>query len=317
MQRSITEATRRSVFDYLSTCDIHWAGRLGDAEFLSRLYDLTGIASNDHRFADAEGDIVQHRQNWMDWPDDWVLWDTRFNLLRGSDEEFLSFLCETIHPVVGQDEKAVDALLHEYTRLLAADGWTLVVSDQLSGKAIYGPQHVGQRVGVFEEPTGWEKVDRQAQAVRDRLHAASTEEQFQTIGLLCREVIISACQEVYDEARHPPDGDVRPSSTDAKRMLDAVLNVELPGQSNQESRAHAKAAVRLALALQHKRTADFRMAALCAEAATSVVNILAILFDRRGPIVPRRRSDSAAAKTPKLRAMAKDDADDFDDDIQF
>ena len=139
-------------------------------------------------------------------------------------------------------------------------------------------------VGVFEEPTGWAKVDRQAQEVRDRLHEASTEEQFQTVGLLCREVIISACQEVYDPAHHPtPAGQVAPSVTDAKRMLDAILGVELAGPSDQESRAHAKAAVRLALALQHKRTADFRMAALCAEAAASVVNILAILAGRRGP----------------------------------
>jgi uncharacterized protein (DUF1778 family) len=46
--------------------------------------------------------------------------------------------------------------------------------------------------------------------------------------------------------------------------------------------AHAKEALRLALALQHRRTADFRMAALCAEATNSVVNILAVLVGRRG-----------------------------------
>lgn len=52
--------------------------------------------------------------------------------------------------------------------------------------------------------------------------------------------------------------------------------------ANEEARAHARAALRLALALQHKRTADFRIAALCAEATASVVNILAVLAGRRG-----------------------------------
>ncbi len=282
MPRTITELTRRTVFDLLSASDVLWAGRLSESDFLARLYDLTKIPSNDHRFTNAKGDIAQHRDNWNDWDDDWIFWDARFNLLRATDDEFARFLCQTVHPVVRQNTDEARALVDDYNRLLAADGWSIVVADRLSGKPVYAAQRTGQRVGVFEEPTGWTKVDRQAQEIRDRLHEAATEEQFQTVGLLCREVIISACQQVYNADRHSQPADVPPSPTDAKRMLDAILNVELAGPSNQESRAHAKAAVRLALALQHKRTAEFRMAALCAEAATSVVNILAILAGRRG-----------------------------------
>jgi hypothetical protein len=65
-------------------------------------------------------------------------------------------------------------------------------------------------------------------------------------------------------------------------MLEAVVATELSGAANEEARAHAKAALRLAIALQHKRTVDFRMAALCAEATSSVVNLLAVLAGRRG-----------------------------------
>lgn len=115
-----------------------------------------------------------------------------------------------------------------------------------------------------------------------RLDTASTEEQYQAVGLLCREVLISVALEVYLPGWHSSVNDVEPSQTDAKRMLDAIFEIELKGQSNEEARAHAKAAVRLALALQHKRTANFQMAALCAEATTSVVNMLAILAGRRG-----------------------------------
>ena len=284
MSSTITELTRRQAFDYLSTCGISWAGRLSDAEFLARLYDLTEIPSNDHRFRHAQGDIAQHRDNWDDWDDDWVFWDARFNLLHAPDKEFVRFLCETVHPVVRQNAEEARTLVKEYNCLLAADGWSLVVVDRLSGQPVYAAECSGQRVGVFEESTGWTRVDRQAQEVRNRLHEATTEEQFQTVGLLCREVIISACQEVYDANRHADaNGNMAPSSTDAKRMLDAILEMDLAGPANQEARKHAKAAVGLALALQHKRTADFRMAALCAEAATSVVNILAILAGRRGP----------------------------------
>jgi len=115
-----------------------------------------------------------------------------------------------------------------------------------------------------------------------QLGVAQTEERYQAVGLLCREILISVAQEVYDPHRHPsPDG-VVPSVTDAARMLESFLGAELEGSQSQEARAHAKAALRLALALQHKRTADYRMAALCVEATTSVVNILAILAGRPG-----------------------------------
>jgi hypothetical protein len=70
---------------------------------------------------------------------------------------------------------------------------------------------------IFEEPTGWQKVDRQLQEMRQRLDCAETEEQFQGVGLLCREVLISVAQEVYDPARHPLIDDKIPSNTDAKR----------------------------------------------------------------------------------------------------
>jgi hypothetical protein len=65
-------------------------------------------------------------------------------------------------------------------------------------------------------------------------------------------------------------------------MLDAIFEGDFKGATNEEARAHAKAAVRLALALQHKRTADFRTAALCAEGTVSVVNMLAIVAGKRG-----------------------------------
>lgn len=137
--------------------------------------------------------------------------------------------------------------------------------------------------GLFEEPTGWTRVDRGVDAVRQRLETASNEEEYQTVGFLCRETLISLAQAVFDPARHPAPEGVKPSDTDAKRMLEAYILTELKGESNEEARRHARAALDLANALAHRRTAAFRDAALCAEATSAVVNIVAIVSGRRDP----------------------------------
>jgi hypothetical protein len=138
-----------------------------------------------------------------------------------------------------------------------------------------GPSATGAE--LFEEPTGWPRVDRGIYEIRRRLEQASTEEQFQAVGLLCRETLISVAQVVYDPERHPTLDKVAASETDAKRMLEAYLAVELEGGPNEAVRRHAKAALSLAVDLQHHRTADYRQAALCAEATTSLVNLIAII----------------------------------------
>ena len=152
-------------------------------------------------------------------------------------------------------------------------------------RELIGPLVNELRTGSRDErtPTGWARVDRTVGELRDRFAAASTEEQYQAVGLLCREAIISVAQVVYDREKHPPIDGVKPSETDAKRMLDAYILVELGGGSSAESRRHARSALELAVGLQHRRTATFRDAALCVEASTSVINVIAIMAGRRDP----------------------------------
>jgi hypothetical protein len=141
------------------------------------------------------------------------------------------------------------------------------------------------RTGREEEiqPTGWQRVDRAVGEARDRLAAARTEEQFQGLGLLCREILISLAQAVYVRERHPSLDDTEPSSTDAKRMLESYIAVELATSANEETRRHVRSALDLANALQHRRTANFREAAMCVEATTTVINVIAIVAGRRDP----------------------------------
>jgi len=277
----ISEVTRRAIIDHFALSQVSWTGRLNDGEFLARLYDLTTLPSTDYRFKNAAGDIHQHTANNPgDWNPDWVFYDRRFNLLRASDEEFLRFLTETVHPIVRPDEDEARELVDAYNQALAADGCRLVEAKSISGRPIFEPRSAN-RVVVFEEPTGWVKVDRQIQEMRSRLDGASSEEQFQAVGLLCREILITVALEVYKPTHHPLIDEKTPSQTDARRMLEPIFEVELRGSANDEARTHAKAAMRLALALQHKRTADFKTAALCAEGTVSVVNMLAIIAGRR------------------------------------
>lgn len=140
------------------------------------------------------------------------------------------------------------------------------------------------RTGLEEvQPTGWERVDRTVGEARDRLASAENEEQFQAVGLLCREILISLAQAVYVRAQHPPLDGTEPSSTDAKRMLASYIAVELGGGANEETRKHARSALDLANALQHRRTATFRDAAMCVEATAAVTNVIAIVAGRRDP----------------------------------
>lgn len=137
--------------------------------------------------------------------------------------------------------------------------------------------------GMFDEPTGWAKVDRTVTEIRQRLEQATTEEQFQAVGTLCREALISLAQAVFDSAQHPTLDGVKASPTDFKRMIEVYIAVELAGASKEASRRHAKAAFDLANELQYKRTADFRHAAFCSEATVAVINLIAIVSGQRDP----------------------------------
>ena len=133
------------------------------------------------------------------------------------------------------------------------------------------------------EPTGWERVDRTVTELRRQLRAAGTEEQYQTVGLLCREALISLAQAVYDPVLYPTLDGVAASKTDAKRMLDAYIAVEFAGSANEYTRKHARAAFDLAVHLQHQRTASFRETAICVEATVCTVNLIAVMAGVRDP----------------------------------
>ena len=144
----ISQITRRDILDALEVEKVAWWGRLEETEFLARLYDLKSLPSTDHRYTDAASDIWKHRVANLDWGDDWVFYDSRFELLTGDDEIFLRFLCETIHPVVRPDVTEAERLCQLYNQHLRNDGFELAVKTRISSKPVF----VGRYVGVASAP---------------------------------------------------------------------------------------------------------------------------------------------------------------------
>ncbi|MCY4617138.1 MAG: hypothetical protein OXD50_01090 [Chloroflexi bacterium] len=150
-------------------------------------------------------------------------------------------------------------------------------------KRLLGESNSWTGTVAIKEPTGWALVDRQMDSVRKRLKLAAREEDFQALGLICRETLISLGQAVYDPELHKAPSGVRISKTDSKGMLDSYLSVALPGPSNEVARKYARAAVDLANGLQHRRSATHQHAVMCAEATASVVGFFAAAAGLRSP----------------------------------
>jgi len=136
----ITEVTRTRVLDFLrtNTGGTRWSGRFEEADFLKRLYNLTAIPSDDPRFPDAQGDILQHRVNNEDWDDDWVFHDPRFELSSGTDGMLLRFLAEMLHPAARTDPTEVTILLSGLNDVLAPDSYELHEKATISGRPLFG-----------------------------------------------------------------------------------------------------------------------------------------------------------------------------------
>lgn len=142
MANKITEVTRRDLIDALT--GLNWHGRLDEVEFLSRIYDLKILHSNDSRFKNALEDIIQHRFANNDWEDDWIFRDERFGIVAGDDETFLKFLSEIVHPAVRQDRKESEQLVSRINELLQYDGYKLESASEISGRPVYRAIFIGK-----------------------------------------------------------------------------------------------------------------------------------------------------------------------------
>ena len=119
--------------------------------------------------------------------------------------------------------------------------------------------HLDERqlgTGVAEDETGWERVDSQISQLRERYATARTVEDYQAVGLLCRDIFVSLADASFDEEEHLPEGQDAPTS--AKERLRLVVAGEAAGASQREVRKALNAVLDLANTVQHDRAARDR-----------------------------------------------------------
>lgn len=135
-----------------------------------------------------------------------------------------------------------------------------------------------------EATTGWDRVDLQLSQLRERFATARTVEDFQAIGLLCRDVFISLAEATFDAGEHLPDAAELPGAADAKARLGLTVDAVAGGASNRELRAVLKASFDLANKVQHARAGTLSEAAIVAESTVASVNIMRVLMIGAAPL---------------------------------
>lgn len=195
----ISQITRRNIFDYLQIEEIEWSGKLEETDFLSRLYNLDEMESTDNRFSSAKKDIWQHRVNNYDWEDDWVFYDSRFDLINCEDADFLNFLCLMIHPLVRINTEDVNKLLSIFNDNLSQEGFEIVETTQVSGKPIFSAR---------TKLTGKESIAKKTKEIKDIFNADYVSHQINLIETsienqpyvaigIAKELIETACKSIF------------------------------------------------------------------------------------------------------------------------
>ncbi len=204
MTIKITDITRRDIADAILLEKINLHGRLKETEFLSRIWDLDSLPSHDERYANASGDIWQHTVNNNDWDSDWIFSDPRFNL-KGDDEIFLRFLCESIHPAVRADVTESERLCQLYNNYLKNDRYHIIEKTKISNKPVF----IGCLMGALVSP-GIDSAKETlsgtdagyvAQQIT-RMEVAANQDPELAIGT-AKELIETCCKSILNERNMP------------------------------------------------------------------------------------------------------------------
>jgi hypothetical protein len=206
---ALTEVTRHHILDYLrGQSGVRYCGNMGEIEFLGRVFDLSKIPSNDHRCRTFAGDLATHRDQFHDWDDDWIYTDSRFALAAQSDEVFLKFLCQMLHPLTNREGKETVKLLGAFNKYLAADGLQIGRAGEISRKPFYGPVPYGRvRGGGIAKVKKLEMVLNATYLARQvgRIEDSIDKDPELAIGT-AKEFIESVCKTILAERGKPVSG---------------------------------------------------------------------------------------------------------------
>ena len=215
--------------------------------------------------------------------------DAEFEIVNAAIYAFIS-PCKALRNLPKDDESTILAALQEAWPTSQAGGMIIqsvsynVDKDSLKD----GLTH------LYASPTGWLRVDRTMDRIRELLATTSTEEQFQEVGLLCREGLISMAQIIFDPTKHPSltNDNTEVSPSHVKEMVSRYVSSEYTGSSNKEFRKCVNSTVDLANKVTHRRTSTYRDAVLCAQATFNVIGLISVISGKCDRDVPRTTSES-------------------------
>lgn len=138
------------------------------------------------------------------------------------------------------------------------------------------------KVETLVELDEWDRITRTLTKIKRDSNNAKNEEDFQTVGLLCREVIISLAQAVYNPKLHGSTDEkgVVIGNSDANRMIGNYVNIKLSGGSNEELRAYARNTNKLANRLTHERNATKKDMLLSVASTIALINFIGIIEEK-------------------------------------
>lgn len=208
----ITPKQRQEIIDYYIVHGILWYGNLEDHVFLAKLYDLTKLPSTDNRFTNAYDDIWKHRVANNDWDDDWVFSDKRFCLLNTSDQQFLDFVCMTLHPSVRADAESrsikdtLNRLLKTCGYLIKQDISTLgvvrYIASEYNSSAIETAETSSQVVQSINSEYINRQMKRMTEAIEEDTELAiGTAKEF--VETVCKSILRERGQVVDKDAKLP------------------------------------------------------------------------------------------------------------------
>lgn len=137
-------------------------------------------------------------------------------------------------------------------------------------------------VDVLVQLDDWGKINRMIGKIRSNTRTAKDIEDFQSIGVMCREVLISLGQIVYNPALHGEEDEAgtKISKADAERMFLAYFKYKFGGKHNKELRDYVKGVKGIANQLTHKDTSTRKDMLLTVSTTLSLINFIGILEDK-------------------------------------
>lgn len=108
----------------------------GVLTYLSKIWELKDMPSEDSRFKNAYDDTYQHIVNNDDWTYDY-LFTERLNLIDGDESKFILFLETTVNPTVRQNKEEIILFVSKINSIIQSSGYKLILADYFEELPVY------------------------------------------------------------------------------------------------------------------------------------------------------------------------------------